>query len=97
MDLFFQVSSVFKETFFDMCCFLGHAWHAVRLHKAMAGLGTDEEGLIRAVTMMDNVEFHAAAQMLKKTKNYDLDKRIKGEVSGDMGRALSRYAAWASK
>lgn len=72
-------------------------WHAWRLHCEMAGLGTDEEGLLRSILLPSPMELKQAAAVLKTQYKEDLGARVKSELWGNIRDALTTYVAFVER
>ena len=61
---------------------------AYELHKAIKGLGTDEECLVEVIATKSNAEIHAIKEMYKKMNKHDLEKDVCGDTSGHFRRLV---------
>ena len=64
------------------------AYFAERLHKAIAGAGTDDETLIRIIVSRSEVDLGSIKREYERLYEKTLESAVKGETSGDYKRAL---------
>lgn len=67
-----------------------HYW-AERLHKAMDGLGTDDEALIRCLLLCGKRRIPYVAAKYEELYGKSLDDAISGETSGDFKKAMLKF------
>lgn len=65
-----------------------HRYYAEKLYKAMKGLGTDEDALIRVLVTRSEVDLGAVADIFEIMYEQPLIQFIEDDVSGDFKRAL---------
>jgi len=70
---------------------------AERCHKAMDGLGTDDEALIRCFILCGKNKIPYVAAKYKDIYGKSLADDVEGETSGDYGKALKKYLKPTSK
>lgn len=63
-------------------------YEAQRLEQAMAGLGTDEEGLLEILCTRSGKQLREIRAAYKQLYKKDLEKELKGETSGDFAKLV---------
>ncbi|CAH1795085.1 unnamed protein product [Owenia fusiformis] len=70
------------------CVRNGPAYFATKLYRAMKGLGTDDQALIRVTVTRSEVDMVQIKQEFQKLYHQSLDQFIKDDCSGDYKRIL---------
>lgn len=61
---------------------------AIRLHEAMAGLGTDDKALINIVVLRSEIDLGNIKQEFERQYEQSLESWVEGECSGDYKKML---------